>query len=329
MDLKARVSEVERINTEISTIEKSKTKKEDLEGVRLDVDSDSQESIILIDDDKSEYKRSQTFRQASDLGEIPNEFKTKIEELKHIATNDLQDPNKHKQNSFSQLPSIGDNWYGFNISKLGLKLNYGVLMDSAILSSIGYAFSCVFNPIFGTVIAFVLYIVLDLEFFTDGFSVLDTTTPVKILKTIEKIPASANIIYEELINERNVEKYDIMLKTQPYIYDENSISHTKVKKLIFDLPEHMPYKILCDQRVWYIKEYHGVGENGICYITTKKLVSKTPKSLNLVEMASYEESIIIVPISGAESKVIFITEFDYGGKVRNSKFQPQFKIPMV
>lgn len=32
-------------------------------------------------------------------------------------------------------------------------------------------------------------------------------------------------------------------------------------------------------------------------------------------MASYEESIIIVPISGAESKVIFITEFNYGGKV--------------
>jgi hypothetical protein len=45
------------------------------------------------------------------------------------------------------------------------------------------------------------------------------------------------------------------------------------------------------------------------------LASKTPASLNLVEMETYEESIIIVPISGAESKVIFITEFNYGGKL--------------
>lgn len=249
MNMKARVTEAERINSEISNVEMSNTKREELEGVRLNIDSESEESIIQIDDDKSEYKRSQTFLQASNLGEIPNEFKVKIEELKHIAVNDLQDLNKHKQSSFSQLPSIGDNCYGFNISKLGLKINYGVLMDSAILSCIGYAFSCVFNTIFGTLIAFVLYIVLDLEFFTDGFAVLDTNTPVQILKTVEKIPASANIIYEELIKERNVEKYDIMLKTQPYVYDENSISHTKVKKLIFDLPEHMPYKIFCDQRV--------------------------------------------------------------------------------
>jgi hypothetical protein len=245
MNLKTREIIAERINTEISVIERSNTKKEELKGVRLDVDpTDSDGSIIMVEDDKSEYKKSQTFVQASDLGEIPIEFRDKIEELKQIATNATQGLNKPQINSFSPLPSVGDNCFGFNISKLKLKINYGVLMDSAILSSIGFAFSYVFNPIFGTILSFALYIVLDLEFFTDGFAVIDTNTPVQILKTIEKVPASANIIYEELVNERSIEKYNIMLKTQPYIYDESPISHTKVKKLIFDLPEHMPYKIV-------------------------------------------------------------------------------------
>ena len=34
-----------------------------------------------------------------------------------------------------------------------------------------------------------------------------------------------------------------------------------------------------------------------------------------VEMKEFEESIVIIPVSGAESKVVLVSRFDYGGKI--------------
>ena len=50
--------------------------------LQMGYDLDSDDSIIKLDDEKSEYKKSQTFRQAKDLGHTPLEFKQKIAELK-------------------------------------------------------------------------------------------------------------------------------------------------------------------------------------------------------------------------------------------------------
>ena len=75
------------INRNSQRVERHKTKKEDLDGVRLDINdlSDSNNSLFKFEDEKSEYIKSQTFRQNKDLGQIPNEFKQKIYELKKTA----------------------------------------------------------------------------------------------------------------------------------------------------------------------------------------------------------------------------------------------------
>ena len=97
--------------------EKNMSSKEEPEGVRLDMGdiSDSGESIIQVEDDKSEYKRSQTFIQEIDLGHIPKEFKAKIQELHKIAKSKDQGSTEPKENEFSLLPSLGKGIYGLSV----------------------------------------------------------------------------------------------------------------------------------------------------------------------------------------------------------------------
>jgi hypothetical protein len=83
---------------------------------------------------------------------------------------------------------------------------------------------------------------LGVELFSDGFTIIDTTEPCKKYKSIEKVPASANIIYEELVYGENIERYNIMLKYTPYVVHEDSHEHVKFQKIEFELPETMPYK---------------------------------------------------------------------------------------
>ena len=80
--------------------------KENINGVVLDLNdlSDSYHSLFKIDDEKSDYVKSQTFKQNKDLGAIPNEFKQKIYELKKTAMiyEDLNKNSKEsKQNSLN------------------------------------------------------------------------------------------------------------------------------------------------------------------------------------------------------------------------------------
>ena len=142
---------------------------------------------------------------------------------------------------------------------------------------------------------------------------LDTTIPTSTFKVISTIPASANIIYEELVNGNEASRYNLMTKREPHVLQENSHSHLKFQKVYFELPETFPLRIIFNNRFCYTKEYHGVGEDGICYIISKKIRSSQDSYSNEIEMGSYEESFTIIPVSGAESKIIFISKFDYGG----------------
>lgn len=144
---------------------------------------------------------------------------------------------------------------------------------------------------------------------------LDTNTHVDHYKREESIPASANIIYEELVDGRNMEKYDIMLKQTPYVIYEDEATHVQVKKVILSVPDCLPYNFLCGNRTCYVKQYHGVDDNGVCFIICKKMNSHVDKHTNEVQIKEYDESIIIEPISGCESKVIMVSNFDYGGRL--------------
>ena len=172
--------------------------------------------------------------------------------------------------------------------------------------------------------------VINFELFSDGFSIIDTTPIAENYRWVETIPCSANIIYEELVEGRSINKYDLMLKGQPYIIHEDSSAHTVFKKMWFELPEYALttnlsfldqkivyhlFRSLCSNRVWYVKQYHGIDDDGVCYILTKKLNSYPEWYTVDAEIKEFEESLIIVPISGAESRVIFISNFNYGGKL--------------
>lgn len=222
-------------------------KANELEGVRLDMRnlSDSDESIIKLEDEQSEYKKSQTFRQVKDLGHLSPEFKQKIQELRKTVVDAVdRQTSEYKENVFTHLPSIGENVYGYNVQRIGIKINYGMLFDSIIISVVGYLLSFIVDSFLSGIMTFLIYLIADMELFSDGLTVFDTTTPVSFYKAVEKVPASANIIYEELVEGGNIEKYNIMLKRHPYTVHEDSASHTKIKKLVFELPESLPYKSL-------------------------------------------------------------------------------------
>lgn len=219
----------------------------ELEEVRLDMRnlSDSDESIIKLEDEQSEYKKSQTFRQVKDLGNLTPEIKQKIQELNRTVVAAVDAPaSKYTENRFTHLPSIGENVYGYNVQRIGFKINYGMLFDSIIISVVGYLLSFIVDSFLSGIMTFLIYLIADMELFSDGLTVLDTVTPVSYYKAIEKVPASANIIYEELVEGGNIEKYNIMLKRHPYTIHEDSKSHLKIKKLVFELPETLPYKSL-------------------------------------------------------------------------------------
>jgi hypothetical protein len=77
---------------------------------RMGYDLDSDDSIIKLDDEKSEYKKSQTFRQAKDLGNIHLEFKQKIAELKKSVVDQTESNHyEPRPNAYTHLPSVGDN----------------------------------------------------------------------------------------------------------------------------------------------------------------------------------------------------------------------------
>ena len=224
---------------------------------------------------------------------------------------------------YSPLPYLGENWSGWNVKNPELRINYGALLDSFILSIFLYIISIIIGSlisdsigaILGFIISFLIYLIVNFEFFSDGFSIIDTTTPVSNYRCVETIHCSANIIYEELVGGQNIDRYDIMMKGQPYIIHEDEQAHLKFKRVCFDLPEYIYYKPLWTSRVWYLKQYHGIDDDGVCFILTKKAKSLPEIHSNDVEIKEFEESIIIVPVSGAESRVILISNFDYGGKI--------------
>ena len=282
---------------------------------------------------KASINKSQTFIQEKTITVIPDEFKLKMKELVKIGANKVQGLKEPRENAYALLPSLGENWYGYNLKKLELEINFKVLINYIILLTLAYSLARVCGGSIGCLLLIIIYLVLDLNLFEKGFAFIDANTPTTTYKRVSTIPASANIIYEVLSTGTDLYKYDLMMKkdvfqiqrntfTQNNIivpkennqasscYDKNEVSHAE-----FELPEAFPYKSMYTKRVCYTNQFHGVGENGVSYIINKKIPPLHPIHMSEVEMEKYEESFIIIPISGAESKVIFISQFDYGGKV--------------
>lgn len=90
---------------------------------------DSEDSIFQMEDDKSEYKKSQTFIQEKNLGNIPKEFKNKIKELNKMTKSQQQGVTEPKEGTFSLLPSLGEGIYGFSMKKLGFSIGMPQLLN--------------------------------------------------------------------------------------------------------------------------------------------------------------------------------------------------------
>lgn len=288
----------------------------------------------------SENSKSQAYKLNKDLGKIPDEFKQKILELKQTAmiygdnqsneensnlwavcTNNFHDWKwKYKRNNnqvriFTSLPHIDENTSGSNFCKSSIHININGFVNSIFMLAINYFISHFFGTILGWLSSFGIYLLSYRSLFSDGFIAIDTTSPVSSYRRVEYIPSSANIIYEELVSCSGIEKYDLMMKEQPYSIYNDKASHLTFKKLRFELPEYLPYKHIWSTRVWYVKQYCGVDDNGVCFILTKKAKAFHEWYTGDIEIGELDESIIIVPISEASSKVIFISNFDYGGQL--------------
>ena len=279
--------------------------------------------------------------QNKNLGDIPQEFMLQIIELKNsgMIYEDMQSKNQHEKfcrfcsNSYSSckwliknelkskwdlftpLPQIDDKTSGSNVKKPSITVNLIAIIDSIILLAISLIISHYTCTIIGWIWSYFWYLIFYYELFSDGFIIIDTTPPVSSYRRIEFVPCSANIIYKELAWLKDIEKYDLMAKEQPYSIYENRDSHLICKKFTFQLPEYFPYKPLWSDRVWYITQYHGVDENGVCFILSKKAKAYKEWYTEDIEINNFDEKIIIVPISEAESKVIFISSFNYGGQL--------------
>ncbi|CAI2361025.1 unnamed protein product [Moneuplotes crassus] len=299
-------------NIQIDKILKTKEKEE----IRLNIE-DSDESIIQVDDDQSEYRKSQTYIQGEDLGEISKETQLKIRNLTKMAKNKFQGSNEPRENQFTILPSLGKETYGFNIKDSRFIFNITAVINFFIPAVGAFIGSYFLTYTMSAILGLVLNVVVFVLTADDGVLWVDTNIPTDTYKRICTIPASANIIYEELKTGSEAHKYDLMLKREPYIIQENLDAHLKFKKVTFELPETFPFSELFANRVCYVKEYHGVSEDGICHIISQRVESPQETSSIDVEITSYEESFTIIPISGAESKVIFISKMNYGGSLAN------------
>ena len=281
----------------------SKLNTEDDKGLDIggfEFDHSSDDSIIMLDDEKSEYKKSQTFRQDQNLGDIPVEFKQKINDIRNIIINNTgissDDVNAVlSRKTDSKKPSQHPN----------------------TMTAVLYLLYYITTFVLGGFVTLIIYIIGSVGFYTDGFALFDTSEPVKRYRRALKVPASANIIYEELVEGIEIDKYNIMQKLSPHTVHEESEKHLKYSKLVFELPETYSYKEFCASRVCHVKQYNGIDEDGYCYILTKKVASKSEPYNPYVPMKEYEESIAIVPISETESRVIFESTFDFGGMIPN------------
>jgi len=103
-----------------------------------------------------------------------------------------------------------------------------------VLSIAGYILSFLLGSFLAGVVSFLLYLEMDFDLFSGGCPILDTTTPASYYKVVETISSPADIIYDELCNNHNIEKYNIMQLESPHIVIEKQDESMTVKGLRFE-----------------------------------------------------------------------------------------------